>query len=106
MKVNYFVNESESVVVCKLSYWINGERYEALGVARCAPEDEFDVELGMNVASNRAHREYHNDHKQAVLEEIRRLKGKISMLENEYLSHDTKSKRFKNQYKAMNFGGK
>lgn len=106
MKVNYFVNADEKIVICKLAYRINRERFEAVGIARCAPEDVFDLDIGMALASNRAHREYHNDHKAEIMKEINYLKGQISRLENEYKGHQAKATRFKTQYKSMDFGGK
>lgn len=106
MKVNYFVNADEKIVICKLAYRINGDRFEAIGIAKCAPEDVFDLDIGMALASNRAHREYHNDHKAEIMKEINYLKGKISRLENEYKNHQAKATRFKTQYKSMDFGGK
>lgn len=52
--VSYKVNREARTVKCTLVDFCNGKVRKSVGVARCAPEDEFNEEIGKNIAFHRA----------------------------------------------------
>lgn len=81
--VKYVVNEQKKTVVCVAQVsmdtpWINDELYvqfyeepyqkTMVGVAKCSPNDEFDVELGKRIAYAKVENKAYNEAARYVLE--------------------------------------
>ena len=101
-KINtkYYVNEEKKVVVCvlivtdeilnKLHKYGLAEEYfpyesdvrKYTGVARCAPEDEFDVEYGKRLAEYRASYKRWKDVNRELLDYATEVNAKIKNLED------------------------
>ena len=66
LEMEFFVNEKKRIVVCKVSAEINvpwdyesvvsipWKKFEGEGIAKCSPEDVFDVERGKRIALAKA----------------------------------------------------
>lgn len=53
-RYHYTVNAEKGVVVCITSKKFNGDEYQGRGISRCNKDDQFNKELGMEIAKLRA----------------------------------------------------
>lgn len=71
-----------------------------VGVAKCAPEDEFDKQKGMDIAFDRAYFKYRKNKKRLMLEIIKRVFKRAKPIV-EYLNTSRKYKDIPCKVKVM-----
>lgn len=83
----YYVNKKKRIVACSLcgSYERNTYPFEqnenVIGIARCHPNDNFDVELGKKIAHAKAENMLYNivaNEYKCDIEKLDRLRGSLS----------------------------
>lgn len=102
--IKWFINEEKGIVVCKLTdcrtipadriikyaphfdLWAGTSRTSCIihdeytGVAKCSPEDTFDIEVGKNIALRRAKAKRAKAINQAIAQQINYVTREIEIL--------------------------